>query len=401
MDIEQRLAQHASRAELANGDETCTGLAKMCSDRAKMVDRDQRQIRFVVSNATVDRDGDIVEPDGWQLDKYLTNPVVFWAHRSRELPVAQSVSIGVEGDALVSVAQFASAAANPMAEHVFQCYAEGCLRAVSAGFRILAAEDILDQGGRFIGMRITQQELWEYSAVGIPANPDALMLAGAKGVDLKWWQKWAEEELDEGRAPQSVSDAFLNISGKGIVVPAGDVSIRITGNKFSDMPVKTRDAIRDMATRAADMVKQATAKDGVTNFPEMGDDSPVTLASSAYPKFPAAEAEALRVAYPDIWAACSDKHTAPFDGSEDAIRMREEKAPEVMDAAGLAGVVDCVRLRVVHSKGIDYMRATLRAEKDRIADAARKSAPVITIDDPKNKRINVGQAAAAILAKEA
>lgn len=397
MDLSERLANHAGAATLHLGEEVCKGLVKMAPQTVKAVDREARTVDFTVSDATVDRDGDIVEPTGWKLDKYLQNPVVLWAHRSRDLPVAKAVSIGVEGDALVSKAQFATASANPMGEHVFQCYAEGMLQAVSAGFKILAHEDILDEGGRFLGLKITNQELWEYSAVGIPSNPNALTRARAKGVDLQWWQKWAEQELDEGQAPDDVRDAYLNLTGKGVVVRLPDLTLRATASQGVDLKPEQQEKIQADLEALAKQYEPKDPDAEITNFPEPGDNEPITLAASAYPKFPAAEAEALRVAYPTIWAKGGVE--AVDASAPDDLRRREAAAPQALDGEGLAAVVDCVRLRIVHSKGIQWMRDTLRAEKDRIAEEARKSAPVITLTDPGNELVQMDAAIAAIVAE--
>lgn len=380
MDFAQYLANHRSRITLERDGEEVTGLAKMATHQAKMVDRDARTIEFVVSNGTVDRDGDIVDPNGWDLDRYLQNPVVFWSHRSRDLPVAKAISIGVENDALVSTAQFVTAEANPLAEHVFQCYAQGALRAVSAGFIVRGAEDILDEGGRFLGMHITDQELWEYSAVGIPSNPDALMRAAHKGVELKWWREWATQEADEGRAPRAVKDALLMVEGKGIVISRPGLTLRAekaAGEWTSDA--------RDALEKAADALI-APEPGGVTDFPEKGDTAEVSLQNSSYPRFPVAEAEALRTAWPTIWAKGTAEAVGASPG-EDAIRLRERSAADVIDTPGVAGVVECVRLRVVHARGLAYMRETLAAEKERIAEEARKGAPVITIINPGHERM--------------
>ena len=401
MDIAERITAHRARIDLVNGDETAIGLAKMATACTKTIDREARTVDFVVSNATVDRDGDIVDPSGWDLDRYKQNPVVFWAHRSRDLPVGKALTIGVEGEALVSTAQFASAAANPLAEHVFQCYAEGVLHAVSAGFRVLATEDILDDGGRAVGMKILQQELWEYSAVGIPSNPDALVRAAQKGVDLKWWEEWATKEMDEGRRSAPIADGLLTITGKGVVVPAGPAFLRLTG--IDGVPPAAIDRAREKMAEAASIITSATAPatdKEATNFPEEGDDLPVSFASSAYPKFPAAEAELLRANYPQIWAMAKGLDGIDFAGAPDAsLRRRERDAAAAMDTDGLAGVVACVRLRLVHAKGLEYMRQELTREKSRLADEARRAAPVITISDPLNRRVNIGAAAAQVLAE--
>ena len=54
-----------------------------------------RRIRFVISTGDVDRDRDIINPEGWDLKDYVKNLVVQFAHEYHQPPVAKSVEIGV------------------------------------------------------------------------------------------------------------------------------------------------------------------------------------------------------------------------------------------------------------------------------------------------------------------
>ena len=48
-------------------------------------------ISFVISNDEVDRHGDVIQAQGWQLDAYLNNPVFLWA-RDYSRPVIGGVA---------------------------------------------------------------------------------------------------------------------------------------------------------------------------------------------------------------------------------------------------------------------------------------------------------------------
>src|SRR3954452_11445606 len=61
------------------------------------VDAAARQKQFVISTASVDREGDTVAPEGWVLDEYRANPVVLWAHDGEQPPIGQTVRMGVDG----------------------------------------------------------------------------------------------------------------------------------------------------------------------------------------------------------------------------------------------------------------------------------------------------------------
>ncbi len=131
----------------------------------KGIDAEARLVEAVISTGRRDRDGDIVEPAGWVLDSFLRNPVVLWLHDQAK-PIGRCVEIRREGDALVATTQFAK---TPLAEEIWALYRDGFLRAWSVSFLALEWEPLPDGGRRF-----TKQELLEYSAVSVPANPEAL-----------------------------------------------------------------------------------------------------------------------------------------------------------------------------------------------------------------------------------
>jgi len=129
------------------------------------VHEDERAVEAVISSSAEDRDGDIVEVSGWVLENFLRNPVVLWMHRY-EAPIGRCLDIRQDGDALIARTRFAR---TPLAEEIWQLYREGVLSAWSVSFIALDWEP-LPSGGR----RYRRQELLEYSAVSVPANPEAL-----------------------------------------------------------------------------------------------------------------------------------------------------------------------------------------------------------------------------------
>jgi HK97 family phage prohead protease len=135
-----------------------------------------RTFRFVASTGTLDRDGDILDPDGWRLDAFRRNPVILVAHESRSLPVARAAYVGVVDGQLVLDVEFPPAGTTRVADEVFNLVREGFLRAVSVGFVPDDWEPLV--GG---GRRYTSMELLEVSLVPIPANPEALLAAAFGG----------------------------------------------------------------------------------------------------------------------------------------------------------------------------------------------------------------------------
>jgi len=151
------------------------GISLPCAHEVRDVDREARTLVVTVSTRTQDRAGDVLEPAGAELDAYRRNPVVLWAHTYGTPPVAKTLWIKRDGDRIIAKPQFAR---TPMAEEIFGLYAEGFLNAWSVGFLPHETEPIVetDDDGqrRFVGYRVVRWELLEYSAVPVPANPDAL-----------------------------------------------------------------------------------------------------------------------------------------------------------------------------------------------------------------------------------
>lgn len=154
-------------------------LTKQFVGELKGIDTSKRTITAMVSTDSVDRDGDIIVPSGWQLDNYRKNPVVLWAHDYSGLPVAKALAIEITSNGLLTMMQFAE---HQLAQDVFELYAGGFLRAFSVGFRVLEYTRRVDEQAQS-GWLMTKTELLEYSCVPVPANQDALVLA-AKAAKL-------------------------------------------------------------------------------------------------------------------------------------------------------------------------------------------------------------------------
>lgn len=130
---------------------------------------------FVLSDATVDRYGDIVDPAGWDLKNFKKNPIALFSH-SASFPIGTWENIRVEGGKLIAKLNFAAKGTSDRIDELISLVEQGVLRAVSVGFRPLKAEPI-DKEKPYGGQRYTKQELLETSLVSVPANPAAVALA--------------------------------------------------------------------------------------------------------------------------------------------------------------------------------------------------------------------------------
>lgn len=131
----------------------------------KQIDREKKEITFVVSDGQVDRHGDSLNPNGWQIENYMKNPVVLFGHNYKDLPVGKTLKIWVEnGQEVLARMKFAK---HDFAKKVWDLIEGEFLNATSVGFIPLK----LDEEGQYTW---SNMELLEISVVPVPANPRAL-----------------------------------------------------------------------------------------------------------------------------------------------------------------------------------------------------------------------------------
>jgi HK97 family phage prohead protease/HK97 family phage major capsid protein len=139
-------------------------------------------LTYVLSDATPDRYGDIVEPRGWQLDNFRRNPIALFNHRADQI-IGTWADIRATATQLLAEFQPAEPGTSRVADEVRRLVEQGILRAASVGFHGIDAEPIRDASGKGTrGTRYTSQELVETSIVSVPANPAALAIA--KSLDI-------------------------------------------------------------------------------------------------------------------------------------------------------------------------------------------------------------------------
>ncbi|HKQ38270.1 MAG TPA: HK97 family phage prohead protease [Verrucomicrobiae bacterium] len=133
------------------------------------------------SDETLDRYQEVIVASGWRLENYLKNPVIQNAHQYGDIifTIGQALKTWVSGKDLLQTWKFASRE-NPFAKIARDLYRGGYLRAASVGFVPIRWEDGKEKSG--FKRRYLEQELLEVSAVGIPANPNALALAVKDGA---------------------------------------------------------------------------------------------------------------------------------------------------------------------------------------------------------------------------
>jgi HK97 family phage prohead protease len=138
---------------------------------------ENRQVEFVISTESVDSYGTVFRASGWDLNRYLKNPVVCYQHRSgSDDPdnIIGTSTVRVEDDKLIGVVTFEDAETNPKAEKVFRKVVNGTLKMASVGARVHKARfGDKEKGEDENVLYFERQELYEWSVVAVGANPDA------------------------------------------------------------------------------------------------------------------------------------------------------------------------------------------------------------------------------------
>jgi len=153
----------------------------------KGVDMKTRQLNMIGSDESVDRDGDVIMVNGWDLNNFLKNPVFLWSHvyhGPESVPLARAIKVIKRRTParLDFVLQFPTEGINPFADMILSLYNEKIINASSVGF-IPREWKPMDENSSEMdmmfgaGRRFVKQELLELSGCAVPCNPAALQNA--------------------------------------------------------------------------------------------------------------------------------------------------------------------------------------------------------------------------------
>jgi HK97 family phage prohead protease len=165
-------------------------------------------LEFVLSDASIDRYGDIIEPNGWDLTKFNRNPICLFSHDAN-FPIGRWENLSVKNGELRGHLHLAPATASPRIAEISALIEANVLRSTSVGF--MAIEKTPLKSG---GMRYTKSELVEVSIVSVPANSNALAVAERRGVSLETQQlvfKTTTENISVAERIRSTRRAIAKI----------------------------------------------------------------------------------------------------------------------------------------------------------------------------------------------
>src|SRR3990167_10926938 len=161
---EEDVSEEAPKTEALDEEDTADKLEVKASYDAKTK-------IAVASTDVVDRHGEKISQEGWDLKNFKANPVMLWAHDHSEIAVGNARNIHIERAGgtprLVFTPDFHDK--TPTAKALKELFEEGWLNSFSVGF---IPKDFDGKTSTYL-----KQELLEISAVNVPANPDARIIS--------------------------------------------------------------------------------------------------------------------------------------------------------------------------------------------------------------------------------
>lgn len=176
-------------------------------------DLGERMIRFVISNESEDRDGDVLLANGCDFTNFSKNPQFLGFHNYCDYPlgVPKKWFVDQETKSVVCDVYFptieeltgnrpeTASEKVKLVDAVYNMYKLGMLSAVSVGFRAIKWEKNERSSSEY-GRTYVKWELLEFSAVPVPSNQDALAQAcksyDPTGKVLEMFED-AEKDLEE------------------------------------------------------------------------------------------------------------------------------------------------------------------------------------------------------------
>ena len=197
------------------------------------IEEGERAAIRLITTPRLDRDGEILLPDGAILDDFRQSPSVLFSHKYDTLPIGKDVWIKPVKKGILAKTVYAS---HQFAEDAFQCVKGGFLNSNSVGFIPIEHirqddarfKDLVDRLEKEYGVPREEAEtakaiytkwlLLEHSDVPVASNAQSLNLAVSKG-ELILDSKSMKEELGIEVDPAPVPEVHTTICEKDTDAP--------------------------------------------------------------------------------------------------------------------------------------------------------------------------------------
>ena len=208
-------------------------------------------LTFVLSNEDVDRMGDVIMADGWDLKAFKLNPVALFGHDTR-FPVGTWANLRVEGRRLLGDLRLAAKGTSQRIDEIIALVEQGVLRAVSVGFKPLKYEQLNGDSDEYFGpFRYLRQELLETSLVSVPANSSALAVAKGLHISDDTMRLAFGEHADRGRS----------VAGRGTIGEHAAKNTSIRRTPMKTLSQRIEDAQKDLNDKKDRLAELNNAED--------------------------------------------------------------------------------------------------------------------------------------------
>ena len=188
---------------------------------------------FIGSDETIDRDGEIIKVDGWQLANYRKNPVILWGHNHTIPAIGKAERVYKSDGKLMFKVRFAKPGTYDLADTVRALVDDGILKSVSVGYNPIARDYPSDNEKGSPRVVTTKAELYELSIVNVPANQNALLAAmKEKGYSEKQIKMISSDEeksvIPYKQTPKAPEDASWDAAAEIKAASVDDLKIMCT-----------------------------------------------------------------------------------------------------------------------------------------------------------------------------
>ncbi|HWA29127.1 MAG TPA: HK97 family phage prohead protease [Lacunisphaera sp.] len=235
--------------------------------KADTIDEKNRTVRVIASTSAIDSYDEIVDQN-WRLERYNKNPVVLYGHNRGgflgmggdprwTLPIGFSTEVTAR-DRLEATLNFVDEKANPMAVEVWEQYRQRSMRAVSVGFY---PHDVYREVRDDVEIyHLDDNELFEISAVPLPANADAVALSAERATERESFRARALNN------PKSTKTTIQLPAGKALEKTTMDIETLKaeletlkTALKTANETIGTKTA--ELATKTGELAAKQTELD--------------------------------------------------------------------------------------------------------------------------------------------
>jgi HK97 family phage prohead protease len=229
----------------------------------KAAEGDNRTLLVKISTSSPDRDGDIVVPEGGELKHFKKNPVVLFGHNYSQPPIAKAEKLSIGDKDITARVVFPEKGLYPFADTVYDLYKAGIMSAWSIGF-IPKESTHLDPERPWGPQRFEKWEMLEFSAVPVPANPEALTIARSHGLDDKTIKKLTfEAKTEEAEEEQEETPSVEDLQAKIQQLETENAELKAKLTPATDEPAEESADVSKALTALRDALKPADKEIGL------------------------------------------------------------------------------------------------------------------------------------------